>query len=288
MSELDKSIQALGDNINDIVTKALTVKDIRIAKTSSLEFHADPERQIYGKGLFWKGTGNTKQLVYKANPDRLYSTNSIDVAQGSNFSVGNSPVISEDSLGPTVIYSNLVRTGTLQNLNTQGNLNIDDYIFYNTGYNRFGIGTEDPNGAFSVTSLDAEFIVEAEGSSVKVGTYTTDDMSFITDDTERLTITKTGQVVIGTKGTSDTKVNIHGRLGIGVNNIDPEVSLSTAGPIKIEGKKFSVDDQAPTDGSYVKGDIVWNSNPRPTGYVGWICVRDGTPGEWKPFGQISS
>ena len=48
MSELDKSIQALGDNINDIVTKALTVKDIRIAKTSSLEFHADPERQIYG------------------------------------------------------------------------------------------------------------------------------------------------------------------------------------------------------------------------------------------------
>ena len=44
----------------------------------------------------------------------------------------------------------------------------------------------------------------------------------------------------------------------------------------------------PTEGSYRVGDIVWNTAPRPTGYVGWICVREGTPGEWKPFGQIAS
>jgi hypothetical protein len=288
MSDLDQAIKTLGDSINDIVTKAITVKDIRIAKTASLEFFADPEKQIYGKGLFWKGMGNTKQFVYKANPDRIYSSESIDLAQGQGYSVGNTTVINENELGPTVIHSRLTSTGTLQNLATQGNLNIDDYIFYNSGYNRFGIGTEDPNGALSVTSLDAEFIVDAEGSSVKVGTYTTDDLSFITDDTERLTITKTGQITVGTKGTLDTKVSIHGRLGIGVNNIDNEVSLSTAGPIKIEGKKFTVESQIPTEGTYSKGDIVWNTDPRPTGYVGWICVRDGTPGEWKPFGQISS
>ena len=42
----------------------------------------------------------------------------------------------------------------------------------------------------------------------------------------------------------------------------------------------------PTSGSFRQGDIVWNENPIPTGYVGWICVRTGTPGEWKPFGQI--
>jgi hypothetical protein len=288
MSDLDQAIKTLGDSINDIVTKAITVKDIRIAKTASLEFFADPEKQIYGKGLFWKGMGNTKQFVYKANPDRIYSSESIDLAQGQGYSVGNTTVINENELGPTVIHSHLTRTGTLQNLATQGNLNIDDYIFYNSGYNRFGIGTEDPNGALSVTSLDAEFIVDAEGSSVKVGTYTTDDLSFITDDTKRLTITKTGQIVLGTKGSLDTKVSIHGRLGIGVNNIDNEVSLSTAGPIKIEGKKFTVESQIPTEGTYSKGDIVWNTDPKPTGYVGWICVRDGTPGEWKPFGQISS
>ena len=34
--------------------------------------------------------------------------------------------------------------------------------------------------------------------------------------------------------------------------------------------------------------IVWNDDPKPTSYVGWVCVREGTPGEWKAFGQISS
>ena len=45
---------------------------------------------------------------------------------------------------------------------------------------------------------------------------------------------------------------------------------------------------APTAGSYALGDIVWNSNPQPTGYVGWVCIRAGTPGLWKSFGQISN
>ena len=45
---------------------------------------------------------------------------------------------------------------------------------------------------------------------------------------------------------------------------------------------------APSAGAYALGDIVWNSNPKPTGYVGWICTREGTPGTWKAFGSISS
>ena len=44
----------------------------------------------------------------------------------------------------------------------------------------------------------------------------------------------------------------------------------------------------PTAGVYAVGDIVWNTNAAPTGYVGWVCVRDGTPGIWKAFGAISS
>ena len=45
---------------------------------------------------------------------------------------------------------------------------------------------------------------------------------------------------------------------------------------------------APTTGVYAIGDIVWNTNPQPTGYVGWVCTRDGTPGLWKPFGAIGT
>ena len=56
--------------------------------------------------------------------------------------------------------------------------------------------------------------------------------------------------------------------------------------MKFENKKFEVGVEPPSNGIYVKGDIVWNQEPRPTGYVGWICIKNGTPGDWKPFGVI--
>lgn len=287
-SELEQAIKQLGDSINDIVTKALTVKDVRVTKTTSLEFFADPEHQIYGKGLLWKGMGNTKQFVYRANPDRVFLSETLDLAQNAHYSIGNVAVLRENELGPTVTKSNLTSVGTLRNLRTQGDLVINDFIFFNSTHDRLGIGTENPNGMLSLKSLDAEFVIEPAGDVVKIGTYTTDSVAFITDDTERLTISATGHIVVGVKGSNDAKVSIHGRLGVGINNIEQDVSLSTAGPVRFEGKKQAVDSKIPQSGNFAKGDIVWNSDPKPTGYVGWICVRAGTPGEWKPFGQISA
>lgn len=287
ISDLDIAIQKLGDSINDIVTKAITVKDVRITKTTSLEFFSDPEHQIYGKGLLWKGMGNTKQFVYRANPDRVFLSEILDLTQTAYYSIGNVAVLRENELGPTVVKSNLTSVGTLKNLRTQGDLNVNDFVFFNSTHDRLGIGTENPNGMFSCKSLDAEFIIEPTGDNVKIGTYTTDAIAFITDDTERLVISSTGHVLIGSKGSNDSKVNIYGRLGIGINNVENDVSLSTAGPVRFEGKKHSVDSKPPLSGVYSKGDIVWNNDPKPTGYVGWICIRTGTPGDWKPFGQIS-
>jgi len=43
----------------------------------------------------------------------------------------------------------------------------------------------------------------------------------------------------------------------------------------------------PTSGEHKLGDIVWNSQPSPGGYAGWICVVAGTPGTWKGFGLIA-
>jgi hypothetical protein len=110
----------------------------------------------------------------------------------------------------------------------------------------------------------------------------------ITDDTSRIVVSANGKVNFGNKDTSDAKVSIHGKLGVGVNQVSDDVSLSVAGPIKFENKKFQTGSGTPVEGQYRKGDIVWNEDPKPTGYVGWVCTREGTPGEWKPFGQISS
>ena len=285
-SELDNAIQELGSSLSNIINRALTVEDMRMQSLSSVEFQAQGDSGIYGKGLHWKGDGPTRQFIYRANPDRIFSTESIDIDRNASYSIGNAPVLTSTALGTNITTSNLSKVGTLNNLHTQGDLVIDGEIFYSSSSGRLGLGTDAPNGILSIATLDGEFIIDTETTATKIGNWTNTDLQVITDDTARLTIRANGNVEIGNSDNSSAVVTVHGKLGIGVNNISSDVAFACVGPIKFENKKFQVGDDVPTNGTYRKGDIVWNSNPRPTGYVGWVCVREGTPGEWKPFGQI--
>jgi hypothetical protein len=44
---------------------------------------------------------------------------------------------------------------------------------------------------------------------------------------------------------------------------------------------------APTTGTWLLGDVVWNTAPTSGGTLGWICTTAGTPGTWKVFGSIA-
>lgn len=287
MSNLDDKISSIGDQIRDVISTALTAEDVRMNKTDSLEFRQTDTTSVYNKGLMWTGGDTAKQLTLRPNPDRFFSTESIDIHREKAYHVDGILVLDGERLGPSVTHSNLNHVGTLTNLRTQGNLSIDEFMFYDADSMRFGIGTNEPNGTLGIANLEGEFIIDADNDRFRVGSWTTSDIEIITDDTTRIHISEHGHITVGSKGSNDTKLSVHGRLGVGVNNIDNDVSISTAGPIKLQGKKQEVGDDAPEDGNYKQGDIVWNSNPRPTSYIGWVCVREGTPGNWKPFGQIT-
>lgn len=261
--------------------------DVRNERTTPLEFQAD-DNGIYGKGLQWKGQGPTKQFIYRANPDRLYSTESIDIAAEAGYSIGNTVVLSANELGNSIRTSNLIKVGTLQNLRTQGNLTIDDYIIYDADSQRLGFGTESPNASISVTSLESEFIIDVEGEATKIGNWTTDDLLIVTDNTTRITVRANGKVEFGKSSKSDARVSVFGKLGVGVNNVSEDVSFATANGIEVAGTKIMTGTSIPTGGTFRQGDIVYNTKAVATGYVGWVCVREGTPGEWKPFGQIAA
>ena len=43
---------------------------------------------------------------------------------------------------------------------------------------------------------------------------------------------------------------------------------------------------APTEGFWLKGDIIFNNNPTSGGFAGWICITGGSNSVWKAFGAI--
>ena len=78
---------------------------------------------------------------------------------------------------------------------------------------------------------------------------------------------------------------IGGNVGIGVLN--PKESLEVAGNIKFADKIFSSDYDIPTQGTWTTGSVVWNNKPAVGLPVGWVCIKGGTPGSWRPFGLIN-
>lgn len=275
-------------NVNGSITaKKLHVDeltaDIRHERSDPLSFVENGKKTAYGKGLIWPGGDYTKQFLLLERPDRLFSSESLELRANKIYMINGQNVLSQDALGNTVVKSNLKKVGELESLSVAGSVTIDNYVYYDANNQRLGLGTESPNGGFSMLSWDHEFIIDpTEDRKFKIGTYTTGGLEIITDDTARISIDANGSITL------HKKVVIENTLGVGVKNYVPDVDITTGGPVRFQGKKQEVGDTIPTGGSYAKGDIVWNDDPKPSGYVGWVCTRSGTPGVWKPFGQIAS
>lgn len=241
---------------------------------TSIDFHPK-NGSLDMLGLQWRQEGQaTKQIVWREN--RFYISSDIDLHRNANIQIDNIPVLSADRLGVTIKQSELETVGTLQNLRTTGDLNIDDFVTWDSGTMRFSIGAEAPNAQLSVASNEAEFIVDPEFDHVRVGTYTTSKMSLITDNKERIVLKEHGGV------------EIKGRLGINVTYPGDDVDLSVKGAVRIQDKKIGVAQSIPSEGNFNKGDILYCTDPMPGGWVGWVCIEGGNPGQWKAFGAIQS
>jgi putative cofactor-binding repeat protein len=45
---------------------------------------------------------------------------------------------------------------------------------------------------------------------------------------------------------------------------------------------------APGAGAWLRGDVVWNTAPAGSGWIGWVCTASASPGTWKGFGAIDA
>lgn len=245
--------------INGTLFATNVVTDTRIERSSSLEFKANTGDHTYGKGIIWYEGNGSKQLVLKNGPDRIYSTEHLDLASDKSYYANGSLVINETSLGPTVVKSNLSQVGILQSLKVAGSAEISE---------------------LTSPSITADVLTVKTFNTGNVFTVTTGDQVGAT--------ISNSEIVIGNNINTRRPVKVFGPLSVGINNPTNDVDLAVKGNISFADKKFVTGTGAPTSGSFVKGDICWNNNPGPNSYIGWVCVIEGTPGQWLPFGLISN
>ena len=221
------------------------------------------------KDLHIKGTVKVENLQYvQAHVPKLDVTDAIMVKHNE--------VLWKDRLGKSVIKSSLQELGILKNLQVRN-------TFY-VGDGRVGVNTTAPSADFSVNSGGYEILTTMQEANAFVGTHTHVAFAIGTDATPRLTCRANGDVVVGTETGKSVKLNVYGQLGIGVKY--PQESLEVDGNIKFAERTFAAGEKEPTDGRWNTGSIVWNEKPALNKHVGWVCLKGGKPGNWRPFGLI--
>jgi len=260
------------------------ISDSRYEK-KFLVFAAPEGTQLAGTGLLWQDKIQNKQLVYRTNPDCFFLSEHVDLPNEKAYLIGGQPVITATELGASITKSNLRNIGTLDKLNVAGNVNFGDFVF--STRQRFSIGREDGDAVFSVFDEpnNVQIILEGnEDGRAKIGTFNNKGVDIVVGNQTRLTVGTNGNIVLGRESNSNTLINLYGKVGVDVKN--PSEEFEVSGNIKFQNKLFAVGDRAPTVGSYQVGDIVWNSGPMISNYIGWVCTMGGSPGTWAPFGQI--
>jgi hypothetical protein len=276
----DQKIESLLTALREVLE---TGKDVNVTEVPFINFKGD----IPGKGLIWSGDGHNKQLIYAANPGRFFVSETIDLAKGKGISVNNVKVIDDTELGSTVTKSNLREVGRLKGLIVDGGLSVNQYLVYDANTDRLGIGTEQPNATLSIVDQNIELVFGASEPNIgSIGTFNSADLELVTDNTARLTIGAGGDITLGNANFGPTKVKIVGSLGVNVSSIDPRTDLHVSGAIKFNNTLHLSGVEAPTSGAFNEGDILWNNNPQPGRFIGWVCTRAGNPGLWSGFGRI--
>lgn len=285
----------MSDNLEqaiDVITK--TLKDLALGKGHEMSLDNVPfitfkagENGINGKGLLWSGQGNVKQLIFNTDPDRFFSSESIDLAKNKQLSIGNTTVLTATELGSSIAKSNLREVGRLKGLIVDGSMVINQYLHYNAANDRLGLGTDQPNAALSIAEDGVEIVLgTADGSKARLGTFASHDLEILTDNTARIIVEAGGNIRLGDKKSGAIQVSINGKLKVGAGSMDTRVDLHVNGGIKFNDKVHTYASTAPEYGVYNRGDIVWNSEPELKKSIGWVCVKAGDPGVWLPFGEI--
>ena len=282
---------------NLVVSEEITAKIIKVDIVEAKELRTQVESKnsdsinfadkISGKGLLWTGTGPAKQFIFRANPDKFFVSDTIDLAGNKAYSIDGVDVLSANALGGTVTKSNLREVGRLRGLIVDGSLSVSDYLYFSADSNRLGLGTFDAKAALNICEDEIDVVIGTKQSNQGyIGTFASHDFNIVTDDTARIIVSAGGNIQLGNRNTAPVQVTVHGKLAVGVNTPDNRATLHVNGALKFNNSLHLSGVEPPTSGAYNLGDIVWNSEPAQRKSVGWVCVVAGTPGVWAQFGEI--
>lgn len=159
-------------------------------------------------------------------------------------------LLSEQTLGPSVLTSHLRKTGTLENLQTKGETLLDDTLYVRN--RRVGVNTLEPSYALTVWDEETETVITKHSKNKTfIGSQRPHTVTLGAGGQENISLDPDGSVTI-----NDLRL---GALPLGTASSSPNWSGRT-------------------------GEIVFNDSPQIGQPIGWVCLQGH---RWAQFGTIT-
>lgn len=230
-TQLDGGLKVAGT----LTADTINVKNL-VTENGSLDgvgnWIYDNELELNGKGFSWTAGTTSTQFMYRTG-NRLWANANFDLAVGNSFRIDDIPVISANSLGETVIRSNLRQIGTLDFLKVSGDTILGDFAVFNSTHNRLGIGTDEPDAAITILENNVEITLGSPSTNLgTIGTYSNHDLGIITDNTPRIVVKGSGEVVIGDESSKTGVLRVHGTLY--ADSVQTDVRINRTHPLEFK------------------------------------------------------
>lgn len=238
---------------NNLLTKDLTVQGSMIINGNFTVNGTVPEDSHFFRNII---AGATKSTLDSLNDNIFNNYNNViftkikeDGLDLNKITIDGKEILKSDSLGQSVVKSNLQRVGELKELQVQGESFLGTTLYVNQ--KRVGINTIEPSSALSIWDDEIEIIAKKKSNNIGL---------FGTSRNQKFILS------------SNNKDNV-------VLNDDGSVQIDH---LKIGVMQFSTSNSPPNFVSE-RCHVVWNSNPNPGGPLGWICLGGSN---WANFGII--
>jgi hypothetical protein len=238
---------------NNLLTKNLTVQGSMTINGEFVVNGSVPEDTEFFKKLVASTTSTTltslDNTFFNNYCTLVFNKIKQDGLDLSKITLNGQEIAKENSLGTSIVNSNLQSLGELRELRVSGE-SLLAQTFYVTP-RRVGINTIEPSAALSI--WDDEIEIVAKKKSRDVGMFGT---------------TRQQKLIL----TANNKDNI-------VLNDDGSVQIDN---LKIGPMQFTTSNVPPNFVSE-RCHVVWNTNPNPGGPLGWVCLGGAN---WANFGII--
>lgn len=190
------------------------IKNLLVEETAFIDvLSTEKNLEVAGKLTLGPQATQTIKDIAAGVVTTTQQTDSIDLTGKTIVNQGKL-VLSADTLGPSVMISNLRKVGNLTELTVSGDVSLSEVVLVSTS-GKVGINTEEVPGAFTVWDQDSEFsLVKTKARHMFVGSTRNTGISLGTNNQE--------QIVLKTDG-----------------------SLEFNGKIRWSGRLFSIANQVP-------------------------------------------